>query len=116
MSDRPLTVAQLADRWSCSRRHIYNLIDRDELHIFRAGGTLFRISWDEVRRWENGGSPTRSEFTASESSEIKPSPHGETPMESTESDLAERRRKLRREASLTRMHNERQRRSQPTPG
>ncbi|TXH08214.1 MAG: DNA-binding protein [Hyphomicrobiaceae bacterium] len=44
MSDRPFTVADLADRWACSRRHIYNLIERGELKVFHAGGTLRRIS------------------------------------------------------------------------
>jgi len=45
MSDRPFTVADLADRWACSRRHIYNLIERGELKVFHAGGT--RMPWPD---------------------------------------------------------------------
>lgn len=28
MSDRPYSVRQLAERWGCSEKHIYNLINR----------------------------------------------------------------------------------------
>lgn len=102
MSDRPFTVADLADRWACSRRHIYNLIERGELKVFHAGGTLRRISAGEVARWESAGSRTELENTDSEPLESKPLPLGETPKESTASDLAKRQRKARQDASLAR--------------
>lgn len=31
-------VSKLADRWQCSRQHIYNLIDQGKLQAFRFGG------------------------------------------------------------------------------
>jgi excisionase family DNA binding protein len=118
MSDitRPLTVAELANRWSCSRRHIYNLIDRGELHIFRAGGTLRRISAETVRQWENAGSPTGSEPTGSASSTDKPSPHGETAKESIASGSAQRAAKTRRDANSIRSHMRRLDKSRATAG
>lgn len=114
--DRPLTVAQLAERWSCSRRHIYNLIERGELHIFRAGGTLRRISAREIARWESGGSHTESDHTGSDTSTDKPSPHGEMLKDRIATGSAERAVKARREASSIRSHMQRLGKPQQTAG
>ena len=114
MTDRPYSVATLAERWGCSRRHIYNLIERGELHIFRAGGTLRRISAAEVARWESAGDPTRSEVTDLDILTDRPSPPGATKTARTDLDLAERQAKARREASSIRSHIRRQKQSQPT--
>lgn len=116
MSDRPYSVRQLAERWGCSEKHIYNLINRGELPTFRAGGTLLRIAAGVVATWESGGSPTGSESTGSASSEIRPSPRGETPKGGTGSDSAKRAAKTRRVGSSIRSHIKRQGRLQPTAG
>lgn len=49
----PYTVKTLAKRWSCSDKHVYNLIAGGQLKSFAIGlkrGT--RISDAEVQRWE----------------------------------------------------------------
>lgn len=51
---RPLTVAELADRWQCSRQHVHNLIGRGDLAVARIG-RLVRISWEEIDRCERSG-------------------------------------------------------------
>lgn len=51
----PYSVKALAERWQCSPRHIYDLIDAGKLSTFSIGskrGT--RISDAEVERWESG--------------------------------------------------------------
>lgn len=116
MSDRPYSVRQLAERWGCSEKHIYNLINRGELPTFRAGGTLLRIAAGVVATWESGGDRTGSEFTDLEHSEIRPSPRGETPKESTGLDSARRAAKQRRDNDSIRSHIKRLAKSQPTAG
>ena len=114
--DKPYSVASLAERWCCSKRHIYNMISKGELQIFHAGGTLVRISAETVARWENGGDPTRSEATGSDILTDKPLLPGETETDRTDSDLAERQAKARSEASLIRLRMSRQKMSQATAG
>lgn len=48
---RPFTPATLAERWSCSERHVRNLIRDGRIAAFRVG-TLWRISAAEVERFE----------------------------------------------------------------
>ncbi len=51
------SVKALADRWDCSQRHIYKLIDSGRLRSFSIGSSRkgTRISDEEVVRWETGG-------------------------------------------------------------
>lgn len=116
MSDRPYSVRQLAERWGCSDKHIYNLINRGELPTFRAGGTLLRIAAGVVAAWESGGSHTGLDHTGLDHSEIKSLPHGETPKDATEPDSAKRAAKQRRDNDLIRSHIKRHVKSQPTAG
>jgi excisionase family DNA binding protein len=61
MTDRPFSVATLAERWGCSRRHVSNLIRRGHLQSFRVGA-LLRVRPEEVERYECGtGSPSINE-------------------------------------------------------
>ena len=47
------TVQTLAAKWSCSAKHIYELIESGKLKHFKIGETRgIRISDDEVKRWE----------------------------------------------------------------
>lgn len=53
--ERPFSVATLAERWGCSRVHIYTLIENDQLKAFKLGERALRISAEEVRRFEQCG-------------------------------------------------------------
>ncbi len=44
---------KLANRWDCSRQHIYNLIDERKLKAFYLGRHV-RISFEEIERYERG--------------------------------------------------------------
>ena len=57
VTNRAYTVAQLAERWSCSDGTIYGLIRSGDLRSFRIG-TLIRVSADEVERVECASSST----------------------------------------------------------
>lgn len=46
------SVATLADRWQCSRQHVYGMINRGELRAFKLGAKLFRIPAEEVEKCE----------------------------------------------------------------
>lgn len=52
IEDRAYTVDTLAERWSCSRDVIYDLLRKRELKAFKVG-TSWRISPKEVDRFEN---------------------------------------------------------------
>ncbi|CCB64421.1 conserved protein of unknown function [Hyphomicrobium sp. MC1] len=70
------TVKALAEHWSCSPKHVYNLIDAGQLHPFYIGkrrGT--RISEGEVERWEKSQS-NLTQTTASPS-DGNPTPRNE---------------------------------------
>ena len=54
-SNRPFSVAQLARHWGVSESMIRKLIAEGKLPAFKIGN-LFRVSADEVRRYEAGGS------------------------------------------------------------
>lgn len=62
MDDKALTVSQLADRWQCSRQHVYSMIERGEIVAFKIGRST-RISAAEIRRIENPPNP-ETETTA----------------------------------------------------
>lgn len=48
-----IKVAKLADRWQCSRQHIYNMIDKGGLSAFRFGGKrCMCVPMSEVDRVE----------------------------------------------------------------
>ena len=53
MTDRPFSIATLAERWGCSRRHVSNLIRKGALQSFRVGN-LLRVRPEEVERYECG--------------------------------------------------------------
>ncbi len=59
MTERPMTVAQVADRWACSKDAIYALIRDQKLRAFRVGGKLLRIRAEDVTQWENAGGRRR---------------------------------------------------------
>ncbi len=50
-SPRPFTPTTLAERWSCSERHIRTLVSRGDLAAFRVG-SLLRISVVAVENYE----------------------------------------------------------------
>lgn len=51
MSDRPFNLAQLAQRWQCSERHVRDMIGAGKLKAFRHGQSL-RIPMQAVREVE----------------------------------------------------------------
>lgn len=61
MTDRPYSIATLAERWGCSRRQVTSLIRKGALQSFRVGN-LLRVRPEEVERYECGtGSPSTKE-------------------------------------------------------
>lgn len=50
--DKTFTVADLASRWRCQRQTIYRAINEKRLNAFCVGSREFRITLDEVRRFE----------------------------------------------------------------
>lgn len=76
----PYSVARLAERWECSERLIYKLIERGDLQCFRPG-SLIRISAAEVERFANlrplppeGASPSCTWRTSVAIERTKPAP------------------------------------------
>lgn len=63
LTDRPMTVAQVAERWDCSTHAVYALIRAKRLPAFRVGGKLLRIQAKDVAAWESAGGNTQSENT-----------------------------------------------------
>ena len=102
MSERPMTVQQLADRWACSKHAVYALIRRGQLPHFRVGGKLLRIKPGDVAAWENGGG-TLSANTDCSSSMDRLAPSGEIRREiATANGSDDAKAKARREAALRR--------------
>ena len=66
MGERPFTVQELAERWSCAPESVYVLIRSKRLAAFTIGGKLLRVRPEEVERWENAGASTKSEAIGSE--------------------------------------------------
>ena len=102
MSTRPLTVQELADRWSVTRESVYALIKQGRLRAFRLGGKLYRVSFAEVERWESAGESTPTDHTGLGSSTVKLSVFGESGEHATASGLPPPQ-KARGEALLIRM-------------
>ena len=107
MNERPFTVKQLAERWSCSYSYIYKLIAEEKLKAFHLGGTLKRITHQEVEQWESGqknqpSSPTASDNTDSDGSSINSLPSGTKTASGAAIDLASQR-KQKRERSFMRL-------------
>jgi len=77
MSDRPYSVASLAERWDCSRRHIMDLIHGGDLPAFRLGSKMYRIRARDVEAWESGNGETiGQETTGSATSRAKAARYG----------------------------------------
>lgn len=53
---KSMTPATLAKRWSCSERHVRNMINTGELRCFRLGGRLIRILQEDIAAREASGS------------------------------------------------------------
>jgi excisionase family DNA binding protein len=47
-----LSVAQVAKRWQCSGKHIYNLVERSDLPALRIG-SLIRFRREDIDAYEN---------------------------------------------------------------
>ena len=100
MAQLVFTVKQLAERWNVTRSYIYKQISEGKLKSFPAGGTLKRITIEEVERWEAGGenlpsSLTASETTGSDGSSINSALSGIPMGKGTVTDLALKRKKRR---------------------
>jgi excisionase family DNA binding protein len=107
MLDKPFTVKTLADRWSVSPSYIYRLIADGKLRAFHFGGTLKRITAEEVRRWESGRGDQITDLTASENSgsdgsSTSSASSGTTTASGGVTDLASQRNKTR-ERNYTRL-------------
>lgn len=46
------TVTELMARWKVARKTILDLIRRGKLHAFRVGERSYRVTMDEVMRYE----------------------------------------------------------------
>ncbi len=46
------TVEELSDRWKCTRRYVYKLIDARVLLAHRLGPRFYRIKHEERERYE----------------------------------------------------------------
>ena len=52
MTEKPYTVARLAEHWGCSDTFVYSEIERGNLPAFRLGGKLIRIRPEAVEAYE----------------------------------------------------------------
>lgn len=52
LGEKPYTVEALAERWSISEWTIYNMLNAGRLRGFRLGSRMWRISAEEVARYE----------------------------------------------------------------
>ena len=59
LTPRPFTPAALAERWDCSEKHVRSLIRKGALSAFQVG-SLWRIPYSEVERYECSGSNSNS--------------------------------------------------------
>lgn len=78
MTEKPFTVATLADRWQCSTHAIYWLIREKRLPAFRLGGKLLRIRAEDVTQWESTGGSIALAATDLDNLKGKPSSVGRT--------------------------------------
>jgi excisionase family DNA binding protein len=47
-----LTVADIEKRWKCNRRTVYDLIKSGKLVAFTPGARTYRVTLEEVQRYE----------------------------------------------------------------
>ena len=47
-----LTITDLMKRWKCARKTILAAVDRGELKVFKVGDRVYRITMEEVLRYE----------------------------------------------------------------
>jgi excisionase family DNA binding protein len=52
--DLRLSVAQVAASWGCSKKHVYNLVNRGELPAIRIGD-LYRFRREDIEAYERRG-------------------------------------------------------------
>ena len=50
--NQAIKVSALMKRWSCSRKTVLDAIKAKRLHAFKVGNSHWRISLDEVTRYE----------------------------------------------------------------
>lgn len=63
---RPLTPAEVAERWQCSERKVYYMIQRGALPAFNLDGKLLRLRLKDVEEFEcRGGSQDLEASSAS---------------------------------------------------
>lgn len=62
--EKPFSVKTLAEHWGCSSKHVYGLLSSGDLHGFRLGRNLWRISADEVRKYESENTQPVNQDTA----------------------------------------------------
>lgn len=60
-----MSVAQVAIRWGCSRKHVYNLVHRGELPALYIG-ELIRFRREDVEAYENRSLEPKSNLSAPE--------------------------------------------------
>lgn len=99
MTDRPMTVRQVAELMGISRYAVYDAIRDGKLHAVRFSPKLIRIFPSEVDRWVSGAS-TAWGALPSVNSRDRPSSDTETKVEPSAETSLEQLRKQRRERSL----------------
>ena len=52
--NQALKVSDVMRRWNCARKSVLDLIKAERLRAFKVGNSHWRISFDEVRRYEEG--------------------------------------------------------------
>ena len=55
MSERLLTPAELAERWSVTVDTVRRMVHRGDLEPVRLSARCWRFRLDEIERWELGG-------------------------------------------------------------
>jgi excisionase family DNA binding protein len=51
-NEQVFTLAELTKRWKCARKTILEAIHRGDIHAFRIGNRAYRVTRDEVVRYE----------------------------------------------------------------
>jgi excisionase family DNA binding protein len=55
--NQALKVSDVMRRWNCARKSVLDAIKSKRLRAFKIGNSHWRISIDEVRRYEEGKAP-----------------------------------------------------------
>lgn len=61
--ERRLSVTQVAAFWNCSRKHVYNLVERGALPAIRIGD-LIRFRAEDIEAYENREKPKEAVMPA----------------------------------------------------